>query len=118
MSTEGMDSVLTSVLQSFSKDRTAWLLTNSNADKLTDVDREIASINNWMLIHRVHEKRELRCFNPGAFCWQTGQWLFLRPAIRFHCRLSGPDDDHNEMIYFNPGAYTYWCLATGTEISG
>ena len=72
---------------------------------------DTVEIGDWMIKKRavkVYEKRI--CFNPGAFCWESGKRLFLKPAMVVKTVIEGPGDPVRETFYFEPKRYTTWLL--------
>lgn len=72
---------------------------------------ETEEIVNWMIRERTVEVCEKRiCFNPSAFCWDSGKSLFLKPVTVVHTVVTGPGDPLGETFYFEPKRYTAWLL--------
>lgn len=72
---------------------------------------DTVEIGDWMIKKRtvkVYEKRI--CFNPSAFCWDSGKRLFLKPAMVVKTVIEGPGDPLRETFYFEPKRYTTWLL--------
>lgn len=72
---------------------------------------ETEEIGDWMIRERTVEVCEKRvCFNPRAFCWDSGKRLFLKPVTVVHTMITGPGDPLKEKFYFEPKRYTTWLL--------
>jgi len=72
---------------------------------------ETAEVGDWMILNRTVKTVEKRiCLNPGAFCWDSGKRLFLKPATVVHTLITGPGDPLKEKFYFEPKRYTAWLL--------
>lgn len=68
-------------------------------------DPDVAEIANWMIRERTVKVREKSiCFNPCAFCWDSGKSLFLKPVTVVHTVIQPPHDDLalEEKFYFEP----------------
>jgi len=82
-------------------------------DKMYDPDVE--KIANWMIRERTVKVREKSiCFNPCAFCWDSGKSLFLKPVTVVHTVIIAFHDDLalEEKFYFEPKKYTARLLKT------
>ena len=72
---------------------------------------DTVEIADWMIRERKVKVLEKRiCFNPRAFCWDSGKRLFLRPATVVHTLITGQGDPLKETFYFEPKRYTHWLL--------
>jgi hypothetical protein len=72
---------------------------------------EVEDMADWMIRQRTVEVNENRiCFNPRAFCWESGKRLFLKRATVVHTLVIGPGDPLKETFYFEPKRYTMWLL--------
>jgi len=72
---------------------------------------DTAEIADWMIRERKVKVIEKRiCFNPTAFCWDSGKRLFLRPVTVVHTVVTGPGEPLKETFYFEPKRYTTWLL--------
>jgi hypothetical protein len=70
-------------------------------------------IADWMIRERTIEvKGKSICFNPRAFCWDSGKRLFLKPVTVIHTMITDPGDPLKETFYFEPKRYTMWLLKT------
>lgn len=89
-----------------------WLKLN----EMRDMGRKIynpdtAEIGDWMIKNRaVRVNKKRFCFNPRAFCWNSGKSLFLKPATVVKTVIEGPGDPLKETFYFEPKRYTVWLL--------
>lgn len=74
-------------------------------------DPDTEEMTEWMIRERTNEVKENRlCFNPFAFCWDSGRRLFLKRATVVHTLVTGPGDPLKETFYFEPKRYTLWLL--------
>lgn len=87
-----------------------------NLSTMKQIGREMYNpdteeIANWMIRERTVEAKEKSiCFNPRAFCWDSGKSLFLKPVTVVHTLVTGPGDTLKETFYFEPKRYTAWLL--------
>lgn len=87
-------------------------------DKIKQIGKDMYNpdteeIANWMIQERTVEvKGKSICFNPRAFCWDSGKSLFLKPATVVHTVVTGPGDPLRETFYFEPKRYTARLLKT------
>lgn len=89
-----------------------WLKLHDMRDigrKMYNPDTE--EIGDWMILNRKTQVVEKKiCFNPRAFCWDSGKRLFLKPVTVVHTVITGPGDPLKETFYFEPKRYTTWLL--------
>ena len=68
-------------------------------------------IADWMIRERrVRSEEKSICFNFRAFCWASGNRLFLKPVTVVHTQIDGPGDPVREKFYFSPKHYTLWLM--------
>jgi hypothetical protein len=67
-------------------------------------------LNDWVISYRTTRTVDRMCFNPRAFCWATGQRLFLKVATHVYTRINGPGSPVLNVYHFTPKHYTVWLL--------
>jgi hypothetical protein len=83
------------------------ILIMTKRKSLVPMDDEL---NDWVISYRTTRTVDRICFNPRAFCWATGQRLFLKVATHVYTRIDGPGSPVLTVYYFTPKHYTVWLL--------
>jgi hypothetical protein len=66
-------------------------------------------LNDWVISCCTTRTVDRICFNPSAFCWATGQRLFLKVATHVYTKTPAPLPILT-VYHFTPKHYTVWLL--------